>query len=256
MPSDLKFDALRPVDIDRLRPMWLELHRHHQTVAPRLAPFVSDDESWANRKHQYQNIFAGEFFGLVASVDGNDIGYLLSIKRPMDWTATFDRPASLWELVTVVVRPAWRGNGAGMAMLAAWDEKVAASDATAKLIGVIPDNWKAVDLYGSLGLVPTWVTLTRYQRRPPAAKVSLTSAVIEAASESDVASLKALWLSLHHHNQTAAPGLGSWADDEKSWQIGQRHLLKAAREGLLFVARDRTSDGACPWDWPVSRFMT
>jgi ribosomal protein S18 acetylase RimI-like enzyme len=79
----------------------------------------------------------------------------------MDWTATFDRPANLWELTTIIVLPAWRGNGAGVKLLDAWDECVAASDNKAKLIGVIPDNMKAVGLYTSLGFVPTWVTLTR-----------------------------------------------------------------------------------------------
>ncbi|WP_119268280.1 GNAT family N-acetyltransferase [Taklimakanibacter deserti] len=246
MLSDAKLAVLIPADIDRLGPMWLELHRHHRTVAPHLGPFVSDDESWANRKRQYQKIFAGEYFGLVASMGGNDIGYMLSIKRPIDWTATFDSPADLWELVTIVLLPAWRGNGTGMVMLDAWKERVAASDARARLIGVIPDNVKAVSLYGSLGFIPTWVTLTRYQRRPSARALSNTSAAIEAVSESDVASLKALWLSLHRHNQAVSPGLGPWVDDERSWQIGQQHLMRSAREGLLFVAKDKTSNEAAP----------
>jgi hypothetical protein len=54
MRGDLKLDALTAAGIDRLRPMWLALHHHHQSVAPHLGPFVSDDESWANRKRQYE----------------------------------------------------------------------------------------------------------------------------------------------------------------------------------------------------------
>jgi ribosomal protein S18 acetylase RimI-like enzyme len=240
MRSNLGLDALTAAGIDRLRPMWLALHRHHQTVAPHLGPFVSDDESWANRKRQYEKILAGEHFGHVASMDGSDIGYLLAARRPMDWTATFDRPAYLWELTTIIVLPAWRGNGAGLMLLDAWDEAVAASDTRARLIGVIPDNAKAVGLYTSRGFISTWVTLTRYQRPSIARKISSPPVRIDPVSESHVGTLKALWLSLHHHNQSCVPGpgFGPWANDEKSWQIARQHLATSARQGLLFLARD------------------
>ena len=33
-------------DVAGLEPLWLALHRHHQTVAPELAPFVADGPSW------------------------------------------------------------------------------------------------------------------------------------------------------------------------------------------------------------------
>jgi ribosomal protein S18 acetylase RimI-like enzyme len=240
MRSDLKLEPLTASGIDRLRPMWLKLHRHHQTVARHLGPFVADDESWANRKRQYEKIFEAEHFGRVASMDGSDIGYLLATRRPLDWTATFAGPVYLWELTTIIVLPAWRGHGAGMRLIEAWDACVAASDIQAKVIGVIPDNVKAVGLYTSRGLRPTWMTLTRYQRQPVVRKASRAAVVIEPVPESQVGSLKALWLSLHHHNQKSAagPGLGPWADDEASWQIGRHQLLRSAREGLLFLAKD------------------
>ena len=241
MRSNLRLDALTAAGIDRLRPMWLALHRHHQTVAPHLGPFVPDDESWANRRRQYEKILDGEYFGHVASMDGSDIGYLLAARRPMDWTATFDGPAHLWELTTIIVLPAWRGNGAGLRLLDAWDEAVTASDARARLIGVIPDNAKAVGLYTSRGFVPTWVTLTRYQRPSTRVrKISSPPVRIDPVSESHVGTLKALWLSLHHHNQKNAPrpGFGPWAEDETSWQIARQQLATSARKGLLFLARD------------------
>ena len=39
--------ALPHDEVDRLAPLWHELHRHHQLVAPALAPFVSHEASWA-----------------------------------------------------------------------------------------------------------------------------------------------------------------------------------------------------------------
>lgn len=240
MHSDLKLEPLTAAGIDRLRPMWLTLHHHHQTVAPHLRPFVAEDESWANRKRQYEKIFEAEHFGRVASVDGSDIGYLLATRRPLDWTATFAGPTHLWELTTIIVLPAWRGHGAGQRLLETWDAHVAASETKAKVIGVIPANVKAVGLYTSLGLRSTWMTLTRYQRQPVVRKPSKAAVVIEPVPESQVGSLKALWLSLHHHNQKSVPGpgLSPWADDEWSWQNARDHLVRSAREGLLFLVRD------------------
>jgi hypothetical protein len=35
-----------PERIDELRPLWLQLHHHHQSVSP-VQPFVDDETSWA-----------------------------------------------------------------------------------------------------------------------------------------------------------------------------------------------------------------
>jgi len=101
----MRLDPVQRLDIDRLAPLWLALHAHHQNIAPQLAPFVCDEISWGNRRRQYMDLTSGAWFGLIARDGDNDVGYLLCARRPMVWNATFAEPVSLWELVTLVVAP-------------------------------------------------------------------------------------------------------------------------------------------------------
>jgi hypothetical protein len=43
--------AAGPDRIDELRPLWLQLHHHHQSVSP-LQPFVDDETSWARQLYR------------------------------------------------------------------------------------------------------------------------------------------------------------------------------------------------------------
>jgi hypothetical protein len=54
----VRIERLDAGDLPRLRPLWLELHAHHQAVAPELAPFVGDDESWPVRRALYEHALA------------------------------------------------------------------------------------------------------------------------------------------------------------------------------------------------------
>ena len=233
----MRLDPIEAGDIDRLAPLWLGLHAHHRKVAPQLAPFVPDQTSWANRKRQYQEVMSGAWFGFIARDGDADIGYLLCAKRPMQWNATFAIPLSLWELVTLFVREDWRGQGVGSKLVAAMDERVAREDIRTKLIGVIPDNLAAVELYRALGYLPTWLMLTRFQRPAPKPRATAATA-IKALGSSDVPVLEPLWLALHHHHQAVSPHLGPFLPDDQSWPVILDLLAASADEGLLFVAME------------------
>lgn len=234
----MQFHEIVASEIERLKPLWLSLHHHHKSVAPQLAPFVDDETSWANRKRQYAEVFAGEYFGNIASIDGKDVGYLICAKRPMQWQATFAIPSMLWELVTIVVVPEQRGKGVGKLLLDAMDDHIQTSDSQTQLIGVIPNNEQAVSLYKRRGLVPGWIILTRFQRTVLVPSRVHSSVITGIAGEDDMEFLKPLWISLHHHHQMVSPHLGPWVDDEKSWSIIREMFAKSARDGLLLIARD------------------
>jgi len=233
-------EPIAPRDIDRLQPLWLGLHAHHQTVAPRLAPFVGPDISWPNRKRLYQDISSGEYFGWIVRQDGRDLGYLICAKRPMQWNATFAIPATLWELVTLYVVPEARGRGIGARLLDEMEKRISTKDVRSRLIGAIPDNQSAVALYQTRGYVPTWLTLTRFQRAAPAPRAHATT--IKALGPSEVDALASLWLALHHHHQAVSPNLGPWVPDGASWPIIRDLWRHSAADGLLLAARegDRT----------------
>ncbi len=233
----MTLDPIVKEDVERLRPLWLALHAHHQKAAPKLGPYVTDDQSWLGRKRQYQDVMAGEFFGFIAREGSFDVGYLLCAKRPMAWNATFAIPPMLWELVTIFATPESRGKGLGTTMLNAMDNQIANSDVQTKLIGVIPDNLKAVALYRSRGYMPTWLTLTRFQRDAPKSRKPNGMVSVERVGAEKVEGLESLWLSLHHHHQTVSSHLGPWVNDNASWSVIRDLLSQSADQGLLFVAR-------------------
>lgn len=221
-------------DAGRLRPFWLLLHEHHQSVAPELAPFVSTSESWAHRERQYKQAMAGDWFGFIAQLDTVDVGYLICAKRPMDWQATFDLPPKLWELLTLVVHPKARGAGIGSALLDAMDEKIAGTDTKTKLVGAVPANKRAVSLYQSRGYQPAWLILTRFQKGHLSSRHD-SGVQVERVAVRGVDMLRPLWLALHHHHQCVSPGLGPWVEDEDSWKVIKELLIVAAVNGLLFA---------------------
>jgi ribosomal protein S18 acetylase RimI-like enzyme len=250
----MMLEPLRPDDIDRLEPLWLGLHAHHQRVAPRLAPFVADDLSWASRKRQYADVMAGNWFGFVARDGAEDIGYLLCAERAMQWNATFAVPATLWELVTIFVKGDRRGQGVGSRLLTAMEDRVRISDVQTRLIGVIPDNRAAAALYQSRGYRATWLMLTRFQRHAPA--LSAGHAVeIRPLAVTEVDRLEALWLSLHHHHQAVSPHLGPFVTDAVSWPVIRDLLAESAEEGLLLgaFAGDRITGLVSATDYEIDK---
>jgi ribosomal protein S18 acetylase RimI-like enzyme len=231
----VRLEPVHRETIDRLAPLWQALHAHHQQVAPELAPFVTSETSWANRRRQYIDIASGAWFAAVARDGERDIGYLLGARRPMVWNATFAAPPLLWELVTLFVAEDRRGEGIGSQLLSAMDEFVSRQEIKARLIGVIPANRSAIALYEARGYVPTWLTLTRFQRPAPAERPHRQIA-IRAVGEAELDALAPLWLSLHHHHQAVSPDLGPFVPDDDSWPIIRALLSESAAAGLLLAA--------------------
>src|SRR5260370_38116292 len=52
---NLRIEYASESSLDLLRPLWLCLHRHHQTIAPNLRPYVAADTSWTPRRRFYAN---------------------------------------------------------------------------------------------------------------------------------------------------------------------------------------------------------
>ena len=67
-----------PEAIDRLRPLWLVLHHHHQAVGgPALGPYVDDDASWTAPPLLYDGFFRQGGFAVLAERDGELLGYAM-----------------------------------------------------------------------------------------------------------------------------------------------------------------------------------
>ena len=115
--------------IDRLAPLWIELHRHHRSVGgAALGPYVGDATSWRERRALYEGYLARGGFALLAERDGALLGYAMVAITPVEETLmpdtwrTGDRIA---EVETLVLHPGARGDGLGTALLDAIDEELA-----------------------------------------------------------------------------------------------------------------------------------
>jgi GNAT superfamily N-acetyltransferase len=222
-------EAIAADDIDRLRPLWLTLHAHHQKVAPELAPYVDDERSWSVRRDLYEEVVGRRGFALVAIEDGEDIGYVVGAFEPALWRAMFAGAPDVAELETILLLPEWRGRGMGSALFGEFEARIAAAGYTDAVIGVLPGNDVAEALYRSRGFEPTVVMLTRFQRPPEVRSV----AGVDKVPASEVDSLRSLWLELHDHHRRLGPGLAPWASDEASWAAQRPKLERAAEDGLL-----------------------
>jgi GNAT superfamily N-acetyltransferase len=225
----VRIEAIAADEIDRLRPLWLALHAHHQQIAPQLAPYVDDERSWSVRRALYEDVVSERGFAIVASDDGEDLGYLVGAFEPALWPAMFAGAPNVAELETILLRPEWRGRGVGALLFDEFESRIASAGYTDAVIGVLPGNDVAEALYRARGFTPTIVLLTRFQRPPEVRAVS----GVDDVPVSEVDTLRPLWLELHDHHRRLGPELASFASDDASWAAQRPKFERAAEEGLL-----------------------
>ena len=155
--------------LDRLRPLWLELHHHHQQVGgTALGPYVGDDASWAARRELYREFFAGGGFAALAERDGELIGYaMVAIKSSAETELddTWVSAPRVAEIETMSVLPAARGAGVGTALLDFVDAELAAAGIDDVLIAAFVTNLDAIRLYERRGFRPASLYMIRLAAR-------------------------------------------------------------------------------------------
>jgi len=156
--------------LDRLRPLWLALHHHHQAVGgERLGPYVDDDASWAARRELYAGFLAGGGFAVLAEEDGALVGYaMVAIKTSTETELddTWRSGERVAEIETLVVLPEARGGGVGSALLDAVDDELAAIGVGDVLIAAFVTNTEAIRLYERRGFRPASLHMIRLAGRP------------------------------------------------------------------------------------------
>jgi ribosomal protein S18 acetylase RimI-like enzyme len=156
-------------DLDDLEPLWLALHHAHADSMPELAPYYGDTDSWEARRELYAEVLSKpDALLLLARVDGELVGYALAheLKRGEAWVAdTWVTGARLAELDSLSVLPGHRGGGIGSALLDAVDEELAERGIDDVIVGVLPGNEGAVELYRRRGFAGTWLYMSRFAAR-------------------------------------------------------------------------------------------
>jgi len=155
--------------LDRLRPLWLELHHHHQAVGgPALGPYVGDDESWSARRVLYAEFLAGDGFAVLAERGGELIGYaMVAVKTSAETELddTWRAGKRVADIETLSVAPSARGQGIGSALLDRVDAELEAEGIHDVLIAAFVTNLDAIRLYERRGFRPASLFLIRLAGR-------------------------------------------------------------------------------------------
>jgi ribosomal protein S18 acetylase RimI-like enzyme len=155
--------------LDRLAPLWLVLHRHHQAVGGEaLGPYVDDETSWRARRELYAGFLDHGGFALLAEREGELIGYAMVAISPAAETLmadTWRTGARVAEIETLCVAAAARGDGVGSALLDRIDSELESEGVRDVLIGALVTNTDAIRLYERRGFRPAWLYMLRLDGR-------------------------------------------------------------------------------------------
>ena len=161
-PVEFQVEPVAADEIDALRPLWLELHHHHQRIAPQMAPFLSDDASWAAMRE-------------VMLDDARDhLAFRIGpAEAPVAMmTGSADRDSAIWDDIwstemkvaepdVLVVADGARGGGLGSALMDTYDDHLRARGITDQLLAAAATNHNPIRLYERRGFRPAWLELQR-----------------------------------------------------------------------------------------------
>jgi ribosomal protein S18 acetylase RimI-like enzyme len=136
---------------------------------PELAPYVSDEVTWRERRALYEDLFRKpDTFLFLATVEDRLIGYALVHVLPAgeSWvTDTWITGDRIAELESISVLPEHRGAGIGSQLLDECHRELEAMGIDDVIIGLLPGNEGALRLYERHGYRPTWLYLSRFSGR-------------------------------------------------------------------------------------------
>jgi ribosomal protein S18 acetylase RimI-like enzyme len=156
-------------DVDSLEPLWVGVHHAHAASMPELAPYVSDAETWSERRALYASLFDKPDTLLLLARDGDEvIGYALAHVLPVEetWIAdTWRTGARIAEIESLAVTEERRGEGIGSALMDALEGELEAMGLRDVIVGAVAGNEGALRLYERRGFRPTWMYLSRFAGR-------------------------------------------------------------------------------------------
>jgi ribosomal protein S18 acetylase RimI-like enzyme len=136
---------------------------------PELAPYVTDSETWAERSALYAELMQKPDTVLLLAVDGDAaIGYALGHVLELEETwipDTWRTGPRIAEIESLSVMPEHRGQGIGGALMDALEREFEALGVRDVIVGALPGNEFAVELYRRRGFRPTWMYLSRFEGR-------------------------------------------------------------------------------------------
>jgi GNAT superfamily N-acetyltransferase len=155
--SEPVIELMGSSQIERLRPLWLELLAHHEQVSPEfLPPAVDAETSWRRRRAMYVEWLAEpDAFALIAVAGDEIAGYAIVAVQSGDelgdtWTVG-DRVA---ELETLVVSLGHRSKGVGTQLLDRVESELRSRGIREMIIAAVATNEAAIRFYERRGYRP------------------------------------------------------------------------------------------------------
>jgi ribosomal protein S18 acetylase RimI-like enzyme len=169
LSGDVRIARGSASDLDSLEPLWVAVHRAHAASMPELAPYVSDAQTWRERRALYSALLEkDDTVLLLARVGDLLVGYALA--HVMDvgetWIAdTWRTGARVAEIESLSVAPGHRDRGIGSALMDTLEGEIAALGVADVIVGALAGNEDAVRLYRRRGYRPAWLYLARWEGR-------------------------------------------------------------------------------------------
>jgi GNAT superfamily N-acetyltransferase len=150
--------------LDQVRPLWLALRTHHNTIAPDLGPVREDDDTWRRRRAQYEGWLADDrCFVLVARRAGRAVGYAY-VRVAESASPTWTTPQTVVDVETLSILPEARGAGVGARLLALIREEVDRQGYDGLQLTAVASNRDALRFYEREGFAPTFIVLRDTRR--------------------------------------------------------------------------------------------
>ena len=155
--------------LDLVEPLWVAVHHRHAESMPELAPYVSDEQTWAVRRALYEELLTKPDTLLVLAFDDDRaVGYGLAHVLPVadTWIPdTWVTGSRIGEIESLGVLPEYRGGGLGSHLLDRLEEHLRDQGVDDLILGVLAGNSDAIRLYERRGYHPTWLYLSRFHGR-------------------------------------------------------------------------------------------
>jgi ribosomal protein S18 acetylase RimI-like enzyme len=140
--------------VDRVRTLWIALHRHERAVAPGLALIADDVLSWRRRGALYAAWLEQEQGFLALASNGTGVVGYAFVRLEQGANDTFPIGERYAELYSLSVAPEWRGRGLGTRLLDFVDAELASRGIRDLVVSVMLGNTDAQRLHERRGLRP------------------------------------------------------------------------------------------------------
>jgi GNAT superfamily N-acetyltransferase len=157
--SNLRIVEGGPERIGDLEPLWRALYEHHRGIAEGVAGVRPFEDSWRQRRGQYQGWLEGnpDAVLLIGERDGRAVGYaMLTVGAG---AATWDLGDTVAEIETLSVLAEERGSSVGAALMEAGRRWATERGARTILVGLAHTNVGAKRFYEREGFTPFYLDM-------------------------------------------------------------------------------------------------